>query len=76
MFSEKYKYNVTSSRTVIILVYRKKLKVIKNNILKGYVTYIKDKSYYSHIGPWYNGLESKILLKFYIDNFKKFLYLS
>ena len=73
VFSGKYKYNTISSEEYNnFRCVREKLEVIKNNIIKGYGNYIKDKSYYSHIGPWYNGLESKILCSS-IDNFKKSL---
>ena len=73
VFNGQYQYNTINSEEYNNFEYiREKLEVIRNKIIKGYNNYMKDKSYWSHYGPWYNGLEGKILCSS-IDNFKKSL---
>jgi hypothetical protein len=45
-----------------------KLETIRDKICRGYSEYMKDKSYWSHRGPWYYGLKNKLYCSS-IENF-------
>lgn len=73
VFEDQLKYKLISPEEhKIYLETYNNLKNIRERICKNYNHYIKDKSYYSHVGPWYHNLESNIFVTGVI-NFKKSL---
>lgn len=73
VFGDQLKYTLISPEEYkIYLSIYNKFKNIRQRICENYNIYMKDKSYYSHVGPWYHNLESKIFASGVI-NFKKSL---
>lgn len=73
VFNDELQYKlITPKEHKIYLEVYNKLENIRDRICKNYDNYIKNKSYYSHYGPWYHNLERDIFVSG-ITNFKKSL---
>ena len=73
VFGDTLKYKLISpeEHKIYLEIYNK-LANIRERICKNYNVYMKDKTYYRHVGPWYNNLEHHIFASGVI-NFKKSL---